>query len=162
MFAFSRNVGPAPVKAYVDYYHAGLLIDWGNPDFGHMRNLYAPGPATAKALGRYAYSEIGIGLLDQREPHGARRPMHPEYGANQGLDVGPVILTQEFGWRSGNAELTGALYRDADADHFYTPGEGVGGQLVQAVGLHGEGTFAVARPGTRAATRCRCRRAPTP
>ena len=141
LFAYSRNVVGSTVKSYVDYFHAGLLIDWGNPDFGHLENLLAPGPTHAAATGTLGFSEIGIGLLANANPT-VPPPAHPNNPANLGLDVGPVIVTQEFAWKTGNAFLAGAIYRDANADDFYTPGEGLGGVRIQALGLSGQGTFA--------------------
>ena len=140
VFAYSGNVHGSALKDYVDYYHEGLMIDWGNTDFGHLKNILGPGPGEAKAAGTLPYSEVGIGLAFGNPT--APPPANPENPANQGLNVGPVILTQEFAWRSGNAFLTGAVYRDADSNSFYTPGEGLGGVSIQAVGLSGEGTFA--------------------
>lgn len=142
VFAFTRNVTRPALRDYVDYLHAGLLIDWGNPDFGHLKNIYAPGPSTASARGQLPFSEIGIGLLSNANPT-APPASNPEYPANKGLNVGPVILTQEFAWKSGNASLTGAIYRDVDGDNFYSPGEGIGGVSIQAVGTRGEGTYQV-------------------
>ncbi len=139
VFAYSGNVDGGALKDYVDYYHAGLMIDWGNDDFGHLKNILGPGPSQAKAAGTLPYSEIGIGLAVGTPT--TPPPANPDNPANRGLNVGPVILTQEFAWRSGNAFLTGAIYRDADSDSFYTPGEGLGGVSIQAVGLNGQGTF---------------------
>ncbi len=61
--------------------------------------------------------------------------------ANQGFNVGPDLVTQEFGWRQGVAFLTGVVYSDTDNNNFYTPGEGLGGVTIQAVGTAGQGTF---------------------
>ncbi|MBX6316545.1 MAG: hypothetical protein IRY99_27070, partial [Isosphaeraceae bacterium] len=119
----------------VDYYYAGLMIDWGNPDFGHLRNLMAPGPAEAGPGTHLPYREIGIGLLAGAKP--STPPAVP------GLNVGPVLVSQEFGWRSGPAFLTGIVYQDNDGNNFYSPGEGLGGVTIQAVGQHGEGTYQV-------------------
>ncbi|MBX6316367.1 MAG: hypothetical protein IRY99_26165, partial [Isosphaeraceae bacterium] len=41
IFAYAQSVNRPTLKDYVDYYYAGLMIDWGNPDFGHLRNLMA-------------------------------------------------------------------------------------------------------------------------
>ena len=139
IFAFASNVPNPTTKSIVDYYHAGLLIDWGNPDYGHLKNLLAPGPGEAVGASHLPYSVVGVGLLagsPSLAPSFA--PANP---ANRGLNVGPVLETQEFGWRTGNAYLTGAIYRDADNNHFYTPGEGLGGIVVTAVGRAGQGAF---------------------
>lgn len=140
VFAYSGNVHSSVLKDYVDYYHEGLLIDWGNAGFGHLKNILGPGPGEAKAAGTLPYSEIGIGLAYGNPT--LPPPANPENPANRGLNVGPVILTQEFAWRSDVAFLTGAVYSDADSNSFYTPGEGLGGVSIRAVGLDGEGTFA--------------------
>jgi hypothetical protein len=140
LFAYSGNVAGAVVRDYVDYFHAGLLIDWGNPDFGHLKNLLAPGPSQAAALGRRPFSEIGVGLLANVSPT-IPPPANPSNPANRGLDVGPVLVAQEFAWKTGHAFLTGAAFRDGDGDRFYTPGEGLGGVTIQAQGLNGQGNF---------------------
>jgi hypothetical protein len=140
IFAYSGNVpAGSGQQAYVDYFNAAFFLDWGNPDFGHLKNLLAPGPAEA-ASGTYPFSEIGIGLLTgvtPTTPPGANNPI----AANQGLNVGPDIVTQEFGWRQGNASLTGVVYVDGDRNNFYTPGEGLGSVTIQAIGQGGQGTF---------------------
>ena len=140
LFAYSQNVNSSSIKDYVDYFEAGFLIDWGNPDFGHLKNILAPGPSQAAAQGEQPYSEIGIALLANAYPK-TPAPANPDNAANKGFNVGPVLVTQEFAWKTGNAFLTGAVYRDSDHDDFYTPGEGFGGITIQATGLHGEGTF---------------------
>lgn len=140
IFAFSGNVDAAGLADYVDYYHAGLMIDWGVPDFSHLQNVMAPGPGTAAAGGHRPYNEIGIGLLTDARPV-APPPSQPANPANRGLNVGPVILTQEFAYRAGAAFLAGAFYEDRDGDRFYSIGEGVGAVTVRAVGTHGEGVF---------------------
>ena len=139
VFAYSGNVHSTNLVDYVNYYHEGLMIDWGNSDFGHLKNILAPGPNEAQAAGTLPYSEIGIGLAIGNPT--TPPPANPENPANQGLNVGPVILTEEFAWKSGDAFLTGAVYRDTDANNFYTPGEGLGGVTVQAAGTSGQGTF---------------------
>lgn len=141
LFAYSRNVNKPTLTDYVDYLHAGLMLDWGNPDFGHLRNLLAPGPGQARAGDTAAFREIGIGLLTNANPN-APPPGHPGQPANSGLNVGPVLVTQEFGWNGASLpKLVGAAYDDRDGNHFYTPGEGLGGVVITAVGLNGEGTY---------------------
>ncbi len=139
VFAYSRNVRRPNSSDYVEYYHAGFLIDWGNPNFGHLRNLMGPGPSTSQAEGRAPFSEIGIGFLMDAEPTVPPEPGSP--GASYNLNVGPAIVTQEFGWRDGRAFLTGSFYQDLDGNAFYTPGEGLGGVTIRAVGQFGEGVF---------------------
>ncbi len=141
VYAFTRNL-PATARLLdaVDYLHAGLAIDWGNPDFGHLRNLLAPGPSQATARGRLPFAEVGIGLRADAHPT-VPPPARPEQPANLGLDVGPVLVAQEFGWRDGDAFLTGTLSVDRDADRFYSPGEGLGGVTIVAQGDPGRGPY---------------------
>ena len=141
IFAYSQNVNGTSDVDYANYFEAAFLIDWGNPNFGHLTNMLAPGPGSWSPAGsHYPYSEIGIGLLtgvNPTVPPGANNPVP----GNQGLNVGPAIVTQEFGWRSGNPLLTGCFYQDRDNHGFYSPGEGYGGVIITAVGRNGQGTF---------------------
>ena len=131
IFAYAQGVNPASATAYADYFEAGFLLDWGNPDFGHLKNILAPGPAEANlAAGVYPYSEVGIGLLTNVAPT-----------TPAALNVGPAIVTQEFGWRQGAAFLTGTFYFDAQNSGFYAPGEGYGNVTIRAQGQNGQGTF---------------------
>ncbi len=136
IFAYSRNVRASTPKDVIDYFEEGFLLDWGNPDFGHLKNILAPGPGGTTPGGHYPYSQIGIGLLT-----GATPTVAPY--ANAGLSVGPDLVTQEFAWKTGNSFLTGVAYRDDNASRFYEPGEGLGGVTIRAVGRNGEGTFQV-------------------
>ena len=140
VFAYSQNVGQASLKSYVDYQHAAFLLDWGNPGFGHLENVLTPGPSQAGSNGGVVFSEVGIGLLANAVPT-TPAPSNPTNPGNLGLNVGPVLVTQEFAWKTGPADLTGVFYRDADGDRFYTPGEGLGGVAIQAIGRNGQGTF---------------------
>ncbi|HEV3167694.1 MAG TPA: hypothetical protein VGZ22_27060, partial [Isosphaeraceae bacterium] len=140
IFAYAQNVNRATAQAYVDYFEEGFLLDWGNLNFDHLKNIMAPGPADALLSGHYPYSEIGIGLLTNVVPT-VPPPANPSIAANQGLNVGPALVTQEFGYRSGNAFLTGVVYQDNDNNQFYTPGEGLGSVVITATGRGGQGTF---------------------
>ena len=122
------------VTAEVNFLEAGFVIDWGNPTFGHLRNIMAPGPGEVLSGGHTAFSEIGIGIATNANP---TKP------SPTGLDVGPYLVTQEFGWRQGNAFLTGVAYTDTNRDNFYEPGEGLGGATITAVGRNHQGTFRV-------------------
>ena len=141
VFAYSNGV-TGNVSAFVDYFEAGFLIDWGNPDFGHLTNILAPGPGawSPASGGHYPYSEIGIGLLTDVAPGGPPGAVNTS-PTNLGLNVGPDLVTQEFGWRSGNPILTGVLFNDQAGTGTYAPGEGIGGAAVRAVGRQGQGTF---------------------
>ncbi len=141
IFAFSHNVNGLSAVDYVNYFHAGFLIDWGNPSFGHLANDLAPGPGGAGPSTHYPYSEVGIGLLENAVPTEPPDPNPPEPG-NAGQNVGPDLITQEFGWRStADADLTGTFFVDAARTGFYAPGEGLGGVTIRAVGRGGLGTF---------------------
>jgi uncharacterized protein YkwD len=115
--------------ASVFHGHAGFLLDWGDGN-GPSQGGYGNGiqsPADHRANSFFnAFKEIGIGLLE---------------ASNSGntTATGPVVVTQHFGnqvqgsvgnyW--SDAILTGVVYNDALlADHFYTPGEGMAGQLI--------------------------------
>jgi hypothetical protein len=144
LFAFSQNVRPDSLTNYVDYFHAGLMLDWGNPDFGHLRNLLAPGVAQARPGSAPPFREIGIGLLTRAEPSSPATAL-PDHPWNAGLNVGPVIVAQEFGYRADEpGALVGAVYRDTDGDRFYTPGEGVAGAVITAASPRGGATFQTA------------------
>ncbi len=138
IFAYSNNVGGSSVTAYVNYLYEGLMIDWGVPDFGHLENIMAPGPDEATPSGHVPFSEIGIGLLTNAYP--TTPPAGT--GAASGLNVGPVIVTQEFAWSAGDANLTGVVYRNDDGSGGYSPtGEGLDGVTIQAVGVNGQGVY---------------------
>jgi hypothetical protein len=140
VFAYSGNVNRASTKDYVDYLHEGLMIDWSNPDYGHLSNIMAAGPSRATGS-QPTFSQIGIGLLTNAYPT-TSPPADPDNPVNRGLNVGPAIVTQEFGWRdTDDAMLVGVAYQDADGDRFYTPGEGLAHTTIQAVGQHGEGVY---------------------
>jgi hypothetical protein len=130
IFAYSSNVQKTRIRDYVDYLEAGFVIDWGNPDYGHLHNLLAPGPSGVTPSVA-PFSEIGVGLLTGAVPTVA---------SPNGSDVGPVIVTQEFGWHTGNAFLTGTFYKDTDGDNFYSPGEGLGSVSITA-NRRGGGTY---------------------
>lgn len=93
--------------------HAAFAIDWGNDTGGiqyppgHRNNLMNPN-----------FREVGISIATE---------------TNASTQVGPLVVTQDFGSRKGVAFITGVVYNDAIvADNFYTPGEGLGGVTVAA------------------------------
>ncbi len=99
----------------VDYGHAGFAIDWGSTATGiqdppgHRDNLMLPD-----------YREVGISIT---------------LVTALGKTVGPLVVTQDFGWNYNNPDpfLTGVVFNDSIlANDFYTPGEGLGGVLVEA------------------------------
>ena len=88
-----------------------------------------PGALAGNYVGATASATVGVGvganaLIGGFNNQITLQPLSIE--ANRGLNVGPDLVTQEFGWRDGNAFLTGAVYRDGDGNNFYTPGEGIG------------------------------------
>ena len=106
------------IYAYSDsvfYGHAGFAIDWGfgpggiqSPP-GHRDNYMDP-----------ALKEVGINITPESDPS---------------TEVGPLVITQDFGARFGNSFITGVLYDESSGtrDSFYTPGEGLGGVTVTAL-----------------------------
>ena len=109
---FGWNAIAENVYAYTDsvpHGHAGFVVDWGVPSLGHRRNIMnfsATDPV---------YTEIGIGIV--RETSGTTA-------------VGPLVVTEDFGRRSGQYFVVGVVYRDTDHDGFYSVGEGIGGVAV--------------------------------
>ena len=95
------------------YAHSGLAIDWGVPSLGHRTNIM-----------NASYREAGIGILRESNPN---------------TKVGPLVVSQEFGYRSGqtNSFLVGAIYADRNSNGRYDSGEGLGGVNVQIVGTGG-------------------------
>lgn len=115
---YAYTAGAENVYAYSDsvfYGHAGFAVDWG-PAPGGIQN--PPGHRNTIMNGNLR--EVGISITPENNPATA---------------VGPLVITQDFGRRNGNPFLTGVVYDDAGAapDHFYTPGEGLGGVTVQAL-----------------------------
>ncbi|MBU3076984.1 CAP domain-containing protein [Sphingomonas quercus] len=109
------------VYAYADdmlYAHAGFMVDWGdgangmqNPA-GHRDNIM-----------NARFNEVGIGVLIESNP---------------ATPVGPNVVTQDFGVRSGAGRyLLGVAYTDRDHDGFYSAGEGRGDLAVTISGRAG-------------------------
>ncbi|MDH3718867.1 MAG: CAP domain-containing protein, partial [Planctomycetota bacterium] len=102
--------------------HAGFAVDWGpgpggmQSPAGHRLNMMSSG-----------VREIGISAV-------AGLP---------GADLNPWIVTQDFGNRfslSGSVYVLGVLYDDANANDFYSAGEGIGGSTVTVAGPGGSFT----------------------
>ncbi|MEM7505252.1 MAG: CAP domain-containing protein [Pseudomonadota bacterium] len=109
IFAFTDN----PVQG-----HAGFYIDWGFSDTG----IQDPAGHRNSILSAN-FAEVGVGMLEQTDPD---------------ADVGPFVVTQHFGNRFGrDSALTGVIIDDADADDFYSLGEGLGGVTITASGANG-------------------------
>lgn len=115
-----ENVGPG--AASLDQSHAAFMVDWGVADLSHRRQ---------SMNGSNAMNFVGVGV--------ATKPA----GVNAAL---PIVNTNDFGLPglsvSGGAlvnadvpaMLTGVVYRDADNNGRYDPGEGVAGVTVSMDG----------------------------
>ena len=98
--------------------HASFAIDWGDgPDgiqnpAGHRINMLND-----------EYREVGMGVVD----------------APSGDDVGPILVTQDFGDRFdfGNSYYLGTVYNDANHDSQYNAGEGISGARITLTGAAG-------------------------
>ena len=116
VYAYSRSVWHG---------HAGLNVDWGGPDndgdgmqdqLGHRKTLM---DLEAKPQ---LYREIGIAVVPETDPS---------------TELGPLVITQNFGFRIGTSYLTGTVYNDLNGNGEYDPGEGLGGVTV----MPGAGTY---------------------
>jgi uncharacterized protein YkwD len=97
VFAFTRSVFHG---------HAAFAIDYGQTATG----IQSP-PGHRDAIMNADMREVGIGILDE---------------ANSTTTVGPMVVTQHFAVDyAADAILTGVAFADANADNFYSPGEGL-------------------------------------
>lgn len=110
VYAFSRGVFHA---------HAGFLLDWGNGPGG----IQDP-PGHRESAINPAFREVGIRIVN--------------IGTAPNRDVGPQVVTQDFGRRfaQGSAYLLGAVFVDTSSDG-YSIGEGLGGVTITAVAQNG-------------------------
>jgi uncharacterized protein YkwD len=91
----------------VDHAMKAFLIDWGVTSNGHRGNLLQMNTPDDKT-----YSEVGIGIV----------------ATNPGSQVGPYVMTQDFGRPSNfKPQVVGVVYDDQNGNHMYDPGEGQGG-----------------------------------
>lgn len=99
--------------------HAGFAIDWGNEDSG----IQDP-PGHRDSMMNAAFREVGIRVQ--------------EIGIVAGRDVGPMVITQDFGRRfnQGGTYLLGVVYGDS-ANDGYSVGEGFGNVSITAVAANG-------------------------
>ncbi len=92
--------------------HNGLFTDQSVPGRGHRETTMLP-----------FFREIGIGITAGTDNE-----------ANPGQPNGTfdsIYVVQDFGTQSSQkAFITGVVYRDANNNHFYDPGEGIGGVRV--------------------------------
>lgn len=104
--------------------HAGFEVDWG-PGVGGMQT--PPGHRTT--IHNPGFREVGVGVI-----FGQNSPA-PGNTAPKFRNVGPSLVTQEFGSRHGATPLiTGVVYFDLNGNNFYDLGEGVGGVNVSVSG----------------------------
>jgi uncharacterized protein YkwD len=83
--------------------HSAFAIDWGVADRSHRDNLMAA-----------TFREVGISVVADD---------------GEGTQVGPLLVTQDFGDGSSlqEAYLLGVVYSDANGNGWYDAGEGFGG-----------------------------------
>ena len=97
----------------VFYGHAGFAVDWGNGPGG----MQTP-PGHRLNIHSLNFREVGIGVAQGRNG-----------------SVGPQLVTQDFANSFGSQPfITGVAYRDLNENHFYDPGEGIGGVIVNVSG----------------------------
>lgn len=115
----------------VTYGHAAFLIDWGDDD-SNAGNGFGTGiqnPAGHREVSLDPnFKEIGIGIVSSNIPGG------------NNVATGPQVVTQHLanhfrvagGKLVVDSILTGVVFNDAVLDDdFYTPGEGIGGTLIE-------------------------------
>jgi uncharacterized protein YkwD len=96
----------------VDHAMEAFLIDWGVDSKGHRNNIMEPASDP-----EHYYREVGIGIVK-----------------SNGKGVGPTVITQDFGRQANSKpEILGVVYNDADHNHLYAPGEGVGDAEIDVI-----------------------------
>jgi hypothetical protein len=118
IYAFAKSVIHA---------HAGFAIDWGgDPNDPNTTGIQDP-PGHRDDMMDPLFREVGI------------RIGYP--GIVSGHDVGPWVVTQDFGRRfnQGNPFLLGVVYADNFDNDFYDTGEGLGGVTITATANNGVG-----------------------
>jgi hypothetical protein len=110
--------------------HAAFGVDWGNvTNFGDFYNPAFDGQGMQNAAGHRLnihntdFKEVGVGVVN---------------GTNG--EVGPQIVTQDFGDPGDIALVTGVVYEDLNANSFYDLGEGRSGVRVD---LEGSAYYAI-------------------
>lgn len=94
------------------YAHAGFAIDWGGSSA--TGGIQSP-PGHRNNMMSNSYREVGIRITNETNP---------------ATDVGPQVVTQDFGNRfalSNGGYLLGVVYNDLNSNQFYNAGEGLGG-----------------------------------
>lgn len=103
----------------VSYGHAGFAIDWGNGPGG----IQSPAGHRVNIMNG-TFREIGISVIAEN---------------NSATQVGPLVITQDFGVRynQGNSFLLGVVYADSNSNKSYNAGEGLSGVNISIVGNGG-------------------------
>jgi hypothetical protein len=98
--------------------HQNLFVDTNVAGRGHRVNLMND-----------AYKEVGIGIVSGVFSSG-------------GTNWNAVMATQDFAFSGSASFLTGVAYTDkVTANHFYTPGEGLGGLTITALRASDNASF---------------------
>ncbi len=98
-----------------DHALEAFLIDWGVESKGHRNNLLQP-----TAQPDQFYREVGIGIVK-----------------SQNSNVGPLVVTQDFGARIGSkAQLLGVVYHDQNGSGSFDMNEGQGGVEIDATSFN--------------------------
>lgn len=109
IFAYATD----PVQA-----DAAFIIDWGSTPTG----MQDPAGHRINMLSSN-FVEVGINATPSSDPS---------------KTVGPLVITEDFGNRAGyTPQVVGAVFRDANNNQFYDPGEGLGGVTVTLTGSRG-------------------------
>jgi hypothetical protein len=113
VLALSENIYAYGKGAYGDFSaasftHAAFAIDWGNPDAKHRENIM-------DAL----YSEVGISMIRETNPDNTVGSVG-EWITTVDFASPQSSSTQDGGW------LVGVAYDDANGNHSYDAGEGLG------------------------------------
>jgi len=107
VFSYAKSVWHA---------HAGFNIDWGADNqvtLGHRKNIMNYEGSQ--------FREVGIGILSVQQPS----------------QVGPLVVTQNFGIKGTTRFITGVVYKDLNNNNFYDLGEGLSGvQVMPATGTY--------------------------
>jgi uncharacterized protein YkwD len=127
MMAFGENITGYATSATEA--HDSFQIDWGGPaPTGVQGWPHPPHRDLIMGVGDLAdgFSQMGIGIVDAANV--SMSPGITEPGPGQ-ASYGPLVVVENF-VESGDAFVVGSVFRDADDDGVYDPGEGVAGTEV--------------------------------
>lgn len=89
------------------YAHCGFIVDWGVASLGHRKNVLN--------YETTVYKEAGFGLT---------------FESNPSTQVGPIVVTEDFGVIPKTAFLCGVAFVDRNKNNFYDVGEGLAGVTI--------------------------------